>query len=125
MDYAKVLSMNAEDLLYWLVNNFSADVPDVIISVSDMENASKLLLRLSGNYSYLQALLSYAKIETRKAKRGGDKVAYEDMVDKREVIQNMTDAVKQQYSAISRAVTIHIENNAELGMNTSGRICGR
>ena len=59
-------------------------------------------------------VLSYAKVNARLAKREGNKQKYEDAVDKKEIIQNMTDSIKQQYAALSRAVTIRIENNQEL-----------
>ena len=49
---------------------------------------------------------------------------YEDMIDRRDTIEGVTNAVKQQYAAVSRAVTIHIENNQELRMNTQGYIKG-
>lgn len=79
-----------------------------------MEQASVILIQLSTYYAYLCTLLSYAKINARMAKRTGNKAAYEDAVDKKEIIQNMTDSIKQQYAALSRAVTIRIENNQEL-----------
>lgn len=124
MDYNSILKLEATELLEWLMDNFFIQIPSEIITVEDMQEAGKLLMQLSNNYSYLCALSSYAKIATRDAKRSGNKREHEDMVDKKEVIQNMTDCIKQQYAAISRAVTIHIENNVELRMNSTGAIRG-
>ena len=124
MDYMKIMEMEPIDLISWLNKNFLVQMPQHITSVSDMNQASELLMRLSGNYSYLCTLLSYAKVMVRNAKRNKPKSEYEDLVDRKEIIQNITDAVKQEYSAISRAVTIRIENNAELRMNTNGYIKG-
>lgn len=124
MDYMKIMEMEPIDLISWLNKNFLVQMPQHITSVSDMNQASELLMRLSANYSYLCTLLSYAKVMVRNAKRNKPKSEYEDLVDRKEIIQNITDAVKQEYSAISRAVTIRIENNAELRMNTSGYIKG-
>ncbi len=81
-----------------------------------MEKAGQVLLRLSGAYSYLMAFLSHAKIRVRETKRNCSKEEYEDMVDRRDVIENIKDVVKQNYTAVSRAVTIYIENNNELKM---------
>lgn len=120
MDYNAILKMNTKQLLEWLINNFLIEIPTEIISIEDMQVASKLLMKLSNNYSYLCALSSYAKLATREAKRSGNKTEHENMVDRKEIIQNMTDCIKQQYAAVSRAVTIHIENNAELRMNCAG-----
>ena len=117
MNYEEILQMPVRELMVWLINEFSTDCPEMIATIDDMDNASKILLKLSSYYSYLCALMSYAKVATREAKRSGDKIFYEDMVDKKEAIEHMTDAVKQRYNAISRAVTIHIENNNELHMN--------
>ena len=125
MDYVQVMAMLPEILLDWLTDSFLEEIPSEMTTAEDMDNAAKLMLKLSSSYSYLCALLSYAKFETRNVKRCGDKEDYEDMVDKKEAIQNILDAVKQQYNAISRVVTIRIENNRELQMNTNGYIARR
>ncbi len=122
MNYEEILRMEPKALLEWLIKEFHVEQPKEILTVDDMQLASALLLQLSSYYSYLCALLSYAKIATRESKRSGEKALHEDMVDKKDIIQNMTDAVKQQYASISRAVTIHQENNTELRMNSSGYI---
>lgn len=116
MSYEQILSLPADKLLNWLTSNFLIEVPEEIVTVEDMKDASKLLLQCTSYYSYLCALSSYAKLATRNAKRSGDKTRYEDMIDKKEIVNHITDCVKQQYSAISRAVTIHIDNNQELRM---------
>lgn len=115
-NFDQVLSKQPIELLNWLLDEFSIDIPSIIVTTQDMENASKVLLRLSGAYSYLMALLSYAKIRTREVKRSSQKEKYEDMVDRRDVIENVKDVVKQNYTAVSRAATICIENNNELKM---------
>lgn len=121
-NFNNVLKKSPMDLLNWLMDSFSVQIPEVIVSIDDMAEASKILLKLSGAYSYLMALLSYAKIMTRDAKRKVVKNDpettrnYEDMVDRKEVLQHFTDIVKQNYTAVSRAVTIYIENNNELKM---------
>jgi len=115
-NFDKTLDKEPIELLNWLLGNFNTEIPGVIVSMNDMTKAGETLLKLSGYYSYLMALLSYCKIKTRDAKRNKSKEEYENMVDKKEVLQNFTDAVKQNYSAVSRAVTIYIENNNELKM---------
>ncbi len=103
-------------LVNWLLKNIPNQIPEEISTKADMEQASKCMLKLSGYYSYLMTLQSYAKVKTRQAKRTLPKEEYEDMVDKKDIINNYTDAVKQSYAAISRAVTIYIENNNEIRM---------
>jgi hypothetical protein len=119
--------MDPLDLVDTLTQDFLTEVPDTISSVDEMEIAGQKLLRLAANYSYISSLLSYSKISVRQAKRNvqnekdielkeGYKRIHEDLVDKREIIENISEAIKQQYNAISRAVTIRIENNRELNM---------
>ena len=114
MDYKNILNMQPIDLVTWLHNQFDIDVPAQITSIEDMDDASIILLTLSSYHSYLLELLSYAKCLTRQAKRELAKTDYEDMVDRKDAIQNMVDDIDQKYKAISRAITIKIENNAEL-----------
>ncbi len=116
MQTSEFFTMTPVDLLNHLNANFGVQVPEVIASTDDMSNAAQLLAKLTNEYSYLLSLTSLAKIYCREAKRGGNKEEYEDMVDRKEIISNFVDAVKSQYSAISRAITVHIENNNELRM---------
>ncbi|MCR5396829.1 MAG: hypothetical protein K6E64_05105 [Lachnospiraceae bacterium] len=122
MGYNDILRKDPMELFCWLNQEFSVSVPAEIISAKDMDDAAKLLLKLTSYYSYLCSLLSYAKVLTRQVKRDCDKATYEDMIDRRDMIEAMQKNVMQQYSAISRAVTIHIENNRELRMNATGGI---
>lgn len=117
MEYSNVLRMQPEELFVWLDREFNVTIPKEIQTVADMENASKILLKLAGYQSYLSSLLAYAEIVTRQAKRTLPKAEYEDSVDRKKVIQAKIDSIKQMYTAVSRAVTIKIENNAELHMN--------
>ncbi len=117
MTYDQVLAMEPNEMINTLTRTFLVKVPEMICTVEDMNDASKKLLKLASSYSYVSSLLSYVKIMTRQTKRTtSDKQIQEDMVDKKEIISNLAEAIKQQYSAISRAVTIHIENNHELKM---------
>lgn len=115
-NYQDIFSMSPVDLVSWLHNEFSVSLPDRIETTEDMETASKVLLLLSGYFSYLSELLSYAKIAVRQAKRSSPKEQWEDMVDRQVVIERKLDSVKQQYSAVSRAVTIKAEKDKELNM---------
>lgn len=116
MNYESLLKMKPLELLQWLITNYSVSLPDAITTIEDMQASSSILLQLAGNYQYLNALSSYAKLVTRDAKRNLSKQEYEDMIDKKEMIQNFTDLTKQNYNAISRAVTIYIHNSDELKM---------
>ncbi len=118
----QLLTLTPMELLDYFTKNFTDELPSEVKSVEDMNHAAELLLKLTEEYSYICSLLSLAKIMTRDAKRHLSKEEYEDMVDRKEIIQNMADVIKQKYAAISRAVTIKLENNAELRMTGNGYI---
>lgn len=125
--FDKLLSMPPKDFADWLTKEFFIAIPIFVIkSADDMETASRLLVILANRYTYLSSLLTYAKLDTREAKRKSaetkDKTEYENAVDRKDSIENMVNSVKQEYQAVSRAITIYIENNAELRMNESGAI---
>ena len=119
MNFNSILSKTPLDLSDWLLKEFPVQIPEVIVTPDDMTKAGETLLRLASIYSYLMALSTHAKLKTREAKRYLSKEEHEDMVDRKEVIENFTEAVKQGYAAISRAVTIYIENSNELRMGRS------
>lgn len=122
MDYKTILAMDPFSLIEWLHKEFDIinHFPLKIVTKEEMEMASELLLVLTSYNSYLLELVSYAKCSVRKAKRELSKTEYEDMVDKRDAIINMQEDIEQQYKAISRAVTVKIENtNAEFKLNPS------
>ena len=104
------------DLVDWLHDEFPMLMQSKIETVEDMDLASNSLLRLTAQYSYLCELLSYAKIIVREAKRNLPKEDYEDMVDRQNAIEKRLDIVKQEYLAVSRAVTIKSEINKEMFM---------
>ena len=120
MSYDEILSKEPKEFLRWLVVTFSITIIKHILTADDLKIASSALLKLSGYYSYLVTLQTYAKIETRNKKRYSDKKTYEDYIDKKEAIFNMIEIVKQEYASISRAVTIYQNIVAELRMNETG-----
>lgn len=122
VDYDSLMTEDPKKLHEYLFTTFRVTVPQTIISVDDMNKASQLLLKLASDFSYLVALSAYAKLCVRDAKRNKSTREWEDMVDRKEIIDKTTEMVKQDYTAVSRAVTIKQENNKELYMNSKGYI---
>ncbi len=85
--YDNLLQKEPKELLNYLVEEFYVPLPEAIFTAADMDAASKLIIKLSGEYSYLTALLLYAKIAVRDTKRNGAKSDYEDMIDRRDTIE--------------------------------------
>ena len=115
--YSDLLSMEPSDLLSWFQKHFFFELPGAIASAEECQKASELLVKITGYYSYAMALLSYAQLAVRDRKRSGEKKEYEDMVDRRTVIDNFVHILQQQYAAISRSVTIYFKNLEELRMS--------
>lgn len=118
-NYQDVFSMSPLDVISWLHDEFYVELPERIETPDDMVLASRVLLVLSGYFSYLSELLAYAKVAVRQAKRNEPKEQWEDMVDRQVAIERKLDSVKQQYTAVSRAVTIKTEKDKEFFMSSS------
>lgn len=118
LDYEQILHMEPTALANWLHEEFHVVLPQRINSHEAMEQASELLLRFTAQYAYLAELLSYAKIEVRKAKRELPKEEWENMVDRKEAIERRLDIVKQEYTAVSRAITVKIDSDKEMFMKS-------
>ena len=120
--YREVFELNSFKFLTWLEETFPIVLVDDIRTIEDMESAAKQMINLSRQYAYITEVLARARIYCRGLKRIVDKDApetkemYEDMVDKRDAIENRMKAIQQAYSGISRAVTVRMENNNELKM---------
>ena len=129
-EYSEVLQYEPLYLISWMERTFLEPIPSKIETMEDMAMAGQFMLRNTEGFTYIKELLSVAKIQTRQAKRLLDtdkknaayKEDYEDMVNRRDAIETIADVLKQQYTAVSRGVTIHTENNRELQM-TGGVIC--
>lgn len=114
--YDEMLKKDPIKLAKELEEECLVQIPQAVVTIEDMNEASRLMLHLSASFAYLNMLSSYAKIRTRELKRAGNKEEYEKMIDRKDVILAVTDATKQLYSGLSRSVTIKIEGNHELSM---------
>ncbi len=122
LTYKELFSMENMRFIKWLNDTFPVCVPAKVSTMPEMEKASEQMLALSAQYSYITEMSTYAKIYCRELKRLVDKndsetkEFYEDMVDKKDAIENKMKAIHQAYNGISRAVSVRIENNNELRM---------
>lgn len=105
-----------EELNNLLIVDYSKEIPTNLESASDMTKAGSLLGKLTNDYTYLMAALSYFKIWVKQSKQSGNKKEAEDMIMRRDCLQTACDVTKQQYNAISRMITTKQEINNELRM---------
>lgn len=111
--YLDILAMDPLVFLNYL-EQFKIDVGCDVDSAESMSAAGKKLGAIANAYSLLTSLYSYAGVMKRQLSRDGKTSDYQDMVDKEEAVERTMKAVDMQYKALSKAITVHIENNKEM-----------
>lgn len=81
-----------------------------IMSQEEAETASDEMGKLANHYSLVSSLLSYAKAFKRSLKRDKNMEEYEDMIDKEAIIENTLKALDIQYKAVSKSITLYMED---------------
>lgn len=116
---SQLWTMSNSEIIENLQKNILQDIPSGIKSEGDLARVEFLLGKLANDYVYLIALLSYSRNYVRQIKRSGPeyKDSYEDMMDKRSTLEDIAGAVKLQYQAVSRMLTIRVEMNDENSMH--------
>ena len=120
--FDQLLAVSPADFADQLTEEFIEDIPVSIETAEELRQLSEIMNRTVNRYSYMEALLSYVKIRVREAKRGQDKSFYEDMVDRKEAVQNTADVLKMQYQAMSRAITVRQQIIDELHMSDEAKL---
>ena len=113
-----LFSCNNVDIINKLRDTVLENVPQGIKSNADLERMEYLLGKLSNDYVYLISMTNYARNYVRQLKRQGKdyQSEYEDMMDKRDSLESIASAVKLQYQAVSRILSIKIELSDENNM---------
>lgn len=115
--YQQLITMDITELNDWLFRAFPCEVPTCIDSLDEFVRAGNLLGELTNKYTYLASILSFLRIEVKNEKRKNSKSKEaEEMLIRRDSVQLVFDVVKQQYSAVSRIITVKQEINNELKM---------
>lgn len=113
LSYAEILELDPLVFLSYL-EQFKCDVSCNVESAEEMYEAGKKLGEVANSYSFLTSLYSYAGVKKRQLSRVGKNTEYQDMIDKEEAVERTMKAVDMQYRALSKAISVHIENNREL-----------
>lgn len=113
---SEILDMDPINLAYSMAEAYYIDIPTQIDDIESMEKAGIMLGDLTNKYSYLLSLLVVLKVYVRQAKKEKEKEKYEELIAKRDTIQDVADMVKQQYNAISRMISTKSEINREINM---------
>lgn len=96
------------------IDGFLSNIDISILTTEDAQAATTELGELSNRYAYLSSLSNHAKLYKRRLRRAGNVSDYENMIDKEAMIADAMSSVDRQYRALSKAITVHIENNKEL-----------
>ena len=115
MNINQIVNCEIEELANWSMKEYFTPIPQdaTIETVDGIRKISQMLVYYTNQYSFLASVLSYLKFYTRQAKQEKSS-KYEELIDKKEIIQKALDTVKQKQSALSRMITIRQEINKEL-----------
>lgn len=113
MNYEKVLNKTPIEFISWIEKHFLYETSPHMETKDDVERGLDMMNVQARMLETLTTLLSHAKIRARDLKRGGTekKLEYEDMVDKREIIENTISSIKVSYQTTNKCVTVFIETN--------------
>lgn len=108
-----LLTMSASEIISSISERVLSDIPEGI-NMADPEQVKKAeeaLGRLPNDYAYVMELLSYSRHYVRHLKRGGSdsKKDYEDMMDKRDALESIGNAIKLQWQGVSRMLTMKLK----------------
>ena len=121
--YIEILKMDPLVFLTFL-EQYKVEVNCDVESAEEMSKAGKQLGQIANSYSFLSSLYTYAGVLKRQLQRNGKQAEYQDMIDKEEALSQTMKAVDLLYRSLSKAITIHIENNRELSY-TDGMVANK
>lgn len=104
-----ILSLDPIDLADYLIETYCVDFPHEINNAEDLKEAGNSLNRFGVTLQFLHELNAYAKRRVRIAKRELTKNEYEDMIDRREIISEITDAIEEVKNGLSWNITAYIK----------------
>lgn len=113
MTYEEILKLKPPTFLTYLEQD-RVEVHCAPDNAEEVVRAGQMLGELANRFSYLSSLHSCAAAMKRKLAREGSVDSYQDMIDKQAAIRNAMDALDMQYRALSKAISIHMDNNREL-----------
>lgn len=111
-----MLVMSGPQIIRSLHHHIIGEIPNGIKSESDLQQIEYFLGKAASDYAYVIELLNYARMYTRRLKRDSHKDKYEDMMDIKNALEELSGVIKLKYQAISRMLTIHQERADEQEM---------
>lgn len=117
MNIVQIISLSSDKVAEWAAYEYFRPLDNSFDTPEDLAKLSKDMLELVNQYSFLASVLAMLKVECRNQKNLGNKEKYEELVDKRDIMQKALDTVKLKQAALSRMITIKQEIDKELNMS--------
>lgn len=115
-DMNQILTMEPMKLSGWLYETYINAIPTPQSS-QEFRQHSHLLADIANAYAFLASTHAAASIMVRSAKRKkADKDVIDDCIDRRDAIDDCLRALKMQYEAFSRMITVQKQADEELKM---------
>ena len=112
-----LFTLSVSEVIDIISNRVLSDIPEGINSEEDVVQLERLLGRLPNDYAYVIELLNHARYYVRYLKRKKLKEEYEDMMDKRDALESIANALKLQYQGVSRMITTYEQRREENNMH--------
>ena len=109
-----IFSMDPIDMINFLAETYLIEIPEKIDSVEDLTVAGNKLCEIGAALQFFHELNAYAKRYVRVAKRSEVKEKWEDMVDRKDAIHELTEALTKVKESLSRAMTAYIQKQEEM-----------
>ena len=117
MNSSDLLSMEPSVLQDYLTDNFSIQIPLAIVTVADLEAASRVLSQAYSYYSFLVSMKMAARVQKRELQAQKEsKKEITLMLSREETFEAQAAIAKQAYDTVSRMVTIKQQINQEMKM---------
>ena len=114
-----IAQMNPEELVQYLIGAYAKEIPSAMETQEDLSNANIMLGQIANEKTFLYSLLAYLKTRARTERGKGkeNKNTAEEMAMRRDAVELVLEAVKNQYDAVSRMLTVKQMKNDELKMS--------
>ena len=116
MTIKSILTLDPLDLADYLIENYFIPIPTTIARLEDLSLAGDSLKQIGVTLQFFHELSAYAKRYVRIAKRELPKDAYEDMIDRKEIIAEITNALTELKNGLSRNVTTYTNSIQEMNL---------
>lgn len=118
MNYQNILNSDPQELFMWIQNEYMLEIPTQIDNPDELAKAGNRLGELINIYSYLMSMTTLANLNVKEKKKNKeDKDSINKAIGIRDVLQNSSDIIKAQYTAISRMISVRKQVADEINMH--------